>query len=83
MNPIPNITERTIRQMVADFLYRDPADIGPEDDFEDDLGLDSLDRFDLLTLIESRYQLAIDDSLLTEVANFGQLMSVLEQARTR
>ena len=81
MKPTQIITERTIHQMIADFLYRDPADISPDDDCDADLCLASLDRLDLLTQIESRHQLPIDDSHLTEIAISSQLMSALRQAR--
>lgn len=45
-----------LKEIIADKLSVDPADIKPESHFIDDLGADSLDLADLVMEIEEKYE---------------------------
>ena len=53
--------EREIRSIVAAKAARDPEQIGPYEDFEEDLGLDSLDRLDVLAEVEDELGIWISE----------------------
>lgn len=67
-----------LRRLIAGFSPRRDLDIGPDDDFEDSLGLDSIDRLNLIAAVEQRYGLHIDDRRLGDVSNLSALMRVIE-----
>jgi acyl carrier protein len=76
--------EREIRIIVAAKAARDPADIGPHEDFEEDLGLDSLDRLDLLAEVEDELGIRISEDQVSEVRNLSDLMKAVgARARER
>lgn len=80
MNTSVDISETTLRNTIAKFTFLDPEDIGVTSDFGDDLGLDSLDRFELLAEIEERHDVLLPDELLTKIWNLGDLVKALEPA---
>ena len=77
MNTHQQISEETLRNSIAKFAFLDPADIGVASDFGDDLGLDSLDRLELLAEIEERYGVLLPDDQLTKIWNLGDLVKAL------
>jgi len=78
MNTQVNISETTLRNTIAKFAFLDPADIGVTSDFGDDLGLDSLDRLELMAEVEERHGVLLPDDELTKIWNLGDLMKALE-----
>ena len=48
-----------IKEMVAEQLNVDAADLTAETSFKDDLGADSLDLFELVTNLEDEYEIEI------------------------
>ncbi len=77
MNTHHQISEATLRDTIAKFTFLDPADIGVKADFGDDLGLDSLDRLELLAEIEERHGILLPDDQLTKIWNLGDLVKAL------
>ena len=77
MNTSVNINETTLRDTIAKFAFLDPEDIGVTSDFGDDLGLDSLDRLELLAEIEERHGILLPDDQLTKIWNLGDLVKAL------
>ena len=78
MNTSPDISETTLRNTIAKFAFLDPEDIGVTSDFGDDLGLDSLDRLELLAEVEERHGVLLPDDQLTKIWNLGDLVKALE-----
>lgn len=52
--------------------------LGPEDDFFEGLGIDSLQALDLLTDLEQAFGVEVPDYELQGVASFAALASVIE-----
>jgi acyl carrier protein len=68
--------EQEIRTIVAAKASRDPARIGRDEDFEEDLGLDSLDRLDLLAAVEDELGIRISEDRAAEVRTLAALLEV-------
>lgn len=69
--------EQEIRGIVAAKAARNPARIGLTDDFEEDLGLDSLDRLDLLAEVEDEFGVRISENQLSTVRNLDGLLKAV------
>lgn len=69
--------EHEVRTIVAAKAARDPTRIGPYEDFEEDLGLDSLDRLDLLAEVEDELGIRISEDVISEVRNLDDLLKVV------
>ena len=69
--------EQEIRRIVATKAARDPAGIGRHHDFEEDLGLDSLDRLDLLAEVEDELGVRISEDQLSLVRNLDGLLKAM------
>ena len=62
----------------SDQLGIDPADIRPESKVIDDLGADSLDLVEMLTEMESEYDIVITDERVRELTTVGEIAEFLE-----
>ncbi len=69
--------EQEIRIIVAAKAARDPTRIGPYEDFEEDLGLDSLDRLDLLAEVEDELGIRIPEDEIPAVRNLDGLLKAV------
>ena len=69
--------EQKIRSMIAAKAARDPACIGSHDDFEDDLGLDSLDRLDLLSEVEDEFDVRISEDQFSSIRDLDGLLKAM------
>ena len=68
---------------LCDFLSNqlgiDPADIRPESNVIEDLGADSLDLVEMLTEMESEYDIIITDERIRELTTVGEIAAFLEE----
>ena len=64
---------------LSDQLGIDPADIRPESNIIDDLGADSLDIVEMLTEMESEYNILITDERVRELTTVGEIAKFLEE----
>ena len=71
-----------IRIAIAAQVRCDPERIGRHDDFEEDLGLDSLDRLDVLAAVEDELRVRIPDDLFSEIRSLDGVLRALD-GRTR
>lgn len=55
-----------LKNIIADVLNVDPDEITPETTFEDDLGADSLDMYQILMGIEEEYGITIPEDQANE-----------------
>ena len=65
--------------ILADQLGIDPADISPDARIIDDLGADSLDVVEMLTEMESEYNIIITDERVRELTTVGEIAKFLEE----
>ena len=64
---------------LSEQLGIDPADIRPESNVIDDLGADSLDLVEMLTEMESEYNIIITDERVRELTTVGEIAAFLEE----
>lgn len=67
-----------IKEMVAEELNVDAAEITAETSFKDDLGADSLDLFELVTNLEEEYEIEIPSEELENLTTVGAVMDYLK-----
>ncbi len=67
-----------MKEMVADQLNVDAAEINAETSFKDDLGADSLDLFELVMALEEEYNVEIPSEDLEKLTTVGAVMDYLK-----
>jgi acyl carrier protein len=75
-----DVMEQEIRIIVAAKAARDPAGIGRHEDFEEDLGLDSLDRLDLLAEVEDELGLRLAEDQLSDLRTLDDVLRAMGAA---
>ena len=68
-----------ICEFLSNQLGIDPSEIRPESNVIDDLGADSLDLVELLTEMESEYDIMITDERIRELTTVGEIAGFLEE----
>ena len=68
-----------MKEMVADQLNVDAAEITAETSFKDDLGADSLDLFELVMALEDEYSVEIPSDDLQNMMTVGDVMNYLKE----
>ena len=74
------IAEATVRATVAQFIGQDFGQVSETADFSEDLGMDSLDRLELLAALELEYDVTLSDEELSSVSNMRELIRALAAA---
>lgn len=69
-----------IKEMVAEQLNVDAAEITAETSFKEDLGADSLDLFELVMALEEEYNIEIPSEELEKITTVGAVMDYLKAA---
>jgi acyl carrier protein len=69
-----------IREVVADVLEIDAADIGWTSDFRDEHGADSLNSIEILSALERRFEIEIDPDLLPTMIDLSNTYVVIAEA---
>lgn len=67
-----------IKEMVAEQLNVEAADITAETSFKEDLGADSLDLFELVTNLEDEYEIEIPSEELEKLTTVGAVADYLK-----
>ena len=67
-----------MKEMVADQLNVDAAEITAETSFKGDLGADSLDLFELVMALEEEYNVEIPSEDLEKLTTVGAVMDYLK-----
>lgn len=67
-----------IKEMVAEQLNVDTADITEETSFKEDLGADSLDLFELVSNLEDEYEIEIPSEELEKITTVGAVVEFLK-----
>ncbi len=71
------IAEASIRMTVAQFIGQDLGQVSETADFSEDLGMDSLDRLELMAAVEKEYDVTLSDQELSSVSNMRELIRAL------
>ncbi len=67
-----------IKEMVAEQLNVDAADLTADTSFKEDLGADSLDLFELVTNLEDEYEIEIPSEELENLTTVGAVAEYLK-----
>ena len=67
-----------IKEMVAEQLNVDAAEITEATSFKDDLGADSLDLFELVMALEDEYSVEIPSEELQDLTTVGAVIDYLK-----
>ena len=67
-----------IKELVAENLGVDEADITETSSFKEDLGADSLDLFEMVMALEEEYGIEIPTEDLEKIATVGDVISYIE-----
>ena len=68
-----------VRDIIAEQLDKDAADITPETSFKNDLAADSLDLFQIINEIEDAFDLQIEDA--EGIETVGDAVKLIEAAK--
>ncbi len=74
MNAQQNISERAVVETVTRYVGKD---IAPTDNLSDDIGLDSIDRLNLMTTVEQEHGVHLSDEEIASISNLRDLLRLL------
>ncbi len=74
MNGQANISERAVVETVTRYVGKDVA---VTDDLSDDIGLDSIDRLNLMTTVEQEHGVHLSDDEIASISNLRDLLRLL------
>ena len=67
-----------IKEIVAENLNVDAAELTETTSFKEDLGADSLDLFELVVALEEKYEVEIPTEDLEQIATVGDVIKYIE-----
>jgi len=70
-----------IREIIADQIGVDQSEIKETSSFKEDLGIDSLDLFEIVMQLEEKYDVEIDSSELEDVKNIKDVIDFLDKKK--
>ncbi|MCF8131887.1 MAG: acyl carrier protein [Cyanobacteriota bacterium] len=74
-------TFEKVREIVAEQLSVDAAEVKEESNFQNDLGADSLDTVELVMALEEAFDIEIPDEAAEKIATVGDAVTyILEKA---
>ena len=68
-----------IKEILVDELQIDEADITLDAELSSDLGINSIELYDLVMLCEEKFDLSIDDDDLNKFITVGDVVDYLEK----
>ena len=68
-----------LKKIIAEVLNVDPDEITMETTFQDDLGADSLDVYQIIMGIEEEFDIEIPDEDIEKIHTVGELAHYLEE----
>ena len=71
--------ESKVKEIIADKLGVDEADVKPEVSFTNDLGADSLDTVELIMEFEKSFNITIPDDQAEKIATVGDAIAYIEE----
>lgn len=71
--------ESKVKEIIADKLGVDEADVKPEASFTNDLGADSLDTVELIMEFEKLFNITIPDDQAEKITTVGDAIAYIEE----
>jgi acyl carrier protein len=75
------ITDREIKELVAEKLGLDSADISNDYSFSNDLAIDSLDFYELIMEVEKKYNIKITDDNAKKITTVYSLIEYVNETK--
>jgi len=72
--------DKTLKELFAETLKVEPEKLTPGAKLIEDLELDSLDRIEIVSEIEDRFDVQIPDETLQEITTYGDVVNGLTAA---
>lgn len=69
-----------LREIIADVMNMDESEITEESSFENDLGADSLDVFQIIMGIEDAFDIEIDNDEAEKIVTVGDAVEQIKNA---
>ena len=69
-----------LREIIADVMYIDEKEIKEDSSFENDLGADSLDVFQIIMGIEDAFDIEIDNDEAEKIVTVGDAVEQIKNA---
>lgn len=66
-------------EVIREAMTEDDVEITKESEFVDDLGLSSMEFFNLISLIEERFHIKFSDREIQNLENVGDVAELLEE----
>lgn len=70
--------EKDLRQMVAEILEVEPADVDQNAHFVKDLGMDSMMALEILAGIEKKYRIVVPEDLLSKFTSLNETVKIVD-----
>lgn len=70
--------DEKLKEIIYSVIEDQDMEITEESEFIDDLGLSSMEFFNLITLIENSYGIKISDRQIQELETVGDIMDIIE-----
>ena len=71
--------ESDIRNLVAEIIEKEPAEIKSDARFVEDLGVDSMMALEILAGIEKKYKIAIPEEKLAEFKTLDSIVGIAKE----
>lgn len=71
--------ENEIKNLVAEIIEKDPAEISLDARFAEDLGVDSMMALEMLAAIERRFKISIPEEKLAQFITLRQTVDVAKE----
>ena len=71
--------ESKVKEIIADKLGVDEAEVKPEASFTNDLGADSLDTVELIMEFEKSFNITIPDDQAEKITTVGDAIAYIEE----
>jgi long-chain acyl-CoA synthetase len=78
-NRAPAIAQSDLGELIARITGRNTGPLAPEARLDGDLNLSSMDRVELMSALEDRYQVDLNEANFTQVTTVGDLERLLHQ----
>ncbi len=68
--------EKEIAKLVSEVIEIPEADIKPDADFANDLGVDSMKAIEIVAVIEKKYKIIIPEKEIPKIRNLNQVIAL-------
>lgn len=68
-----------VKKIIVEELGKDPADITPDADIRNDLGVTSLELVETIMAFEDTFDIVMDEDRLTEIKTVGDLADYIKE----